>query len=79
MWSPALLRAADTVTAGGLRLSWTPGQNSAVDAPRIAEGADVGNITVERCGGDGVWRDVPYSVDFAFAFAAFHPDSPIHR
>ena len=76
-WSLALLRAEGEIVAGDVRLAWTPGQNSAVDAAIVAEGADVGNVTVERLGADGVWRDAPYSVDFAFAFAAFHPDSPI--
>ena len=77
-WSLALLRASGTVVAGNVRLSWTPGQNSAVDAASVAEGVDVGNVTAMRRGADGVWRDIPYSVDFAFAFAAFYPDSPIH-
>ena len=77
-WSLALLRASGAVVAGDVRLSWTPGQNSAVDAASVAEGVDVGNVTAMRRGADGVWRDIPYSVDFAFAFAAFYPDSPIH-
>ncbi len=77
-WSLALLRAEGETVSGDLRFTWTPGQNSAVDAAAIAEGADVGNVVVERRDADGVWRDVPYSVDFAFAFAAFYPDSPIH-
>jgi hypothetical protein len=55
-----------------------PGQASALDTRRIAEGADVGNVVVERRAGDG-WRDVPHDVPFAFAFAAFHPDGTIHH
>ena len=43
----------------------------------ISEGKDVGNVVVQQATDEGL-RDVPYSVDFALAFHAFHPDSPIH-
>jgi hypothetical protein len=77
-WSLELLRRKREVTAGDLRLTWTPGQTSALDASYIPDGADVGNVVVERRTADGGWHDVAYSVDFAFAFAAFYPDAPIH-
>jgi len=77
-WSLRFLRNKGEVLAGDLRLSWTPGQNSALDAATISEGMDVGNVVVQRQDTDGIWRDVPYSVDFAFAFAAFYPNAPIH-
>ena len=77
-WSLALLRDRGEILTGDLRLSWSPGQNSAVDAALVAEGADVGNVVVQRRGPGGGWRDAAYSVDFAFAFAAFHPGAPIH-
>lgn len=64
---------------GDLRLRWRPGQASALDAPRIAEGRDVGGATVERRDADGRWRDAVHDVPFAFAFAAFHPGAPIHH
>lgn len=77
-WSLDLLRTKGEVMSGDLRLSWTPGQNSALDSRTISEGMDVGNVIAERRGPNGDWSDVPYSVDFAFAFAAFYPDAPIH-
>lgn len=60
------------VTDEGLEIAWTPGQNSALDRSRIAEGRDIGNVSVTRDG-----QPVAFSVDFAFAFHAFHPDSEI--
>ncbi len=77
-WSLDLLRAAGTVEHGDLRIQWQPGQNSALDTRRIATGADVGNVVVQRRIG-GTWQDVPYDVPFAFAFAAFHPAGTIHH
>ena len=77
-WSLALLRDRGEILSGDLRLSWSPGQNSAVDAALVAEGADVGNVVVQRRDPGGGWRDAAYSVDFAFAFTAFHPGAPIH-
>jgi hypothetical protein len=76
-WSLALLRARGEVVSGDLRLTWRPGQASALDAGTIAEGTDVGNVVVERRTADG-WRDAVYAVDFAFAFRAFYPEGTIH-
>lgn len=74
-WTLELLREQGSiVTDDGVRLSWTPGQNSALDTSRIAQGRDVGNVTAVRDG-----RDVVYFVDFAFVFHAFAPDAPLHR
>jgi hypothetical protein len=77
-WSLALVRERGTITAGDIVITWSPGQSSALDAATIAEGFDVGNVTVQRRTGKGELEDVPYSVDFAFAFYAFRPDAPIH-
>ncbi len=68
-WTLELLRAKQRIEAGGLVLTWSPGQNSIHDSRRIAEGRDVGNVVVQRGG-----EDVAYDVAFAFAFAAFVPD-----
>jgi len=76
-WALSLLRARGTITAGDLVLSWTPGQVSALDSALIAQGADVGNVVVQRKTADGGLEDVVYGVDFAFAFHAFYPDAPI--
>ncbi len=76
-WSLALLRDEGEIRAGDLRLSWEPGQVSALDTGEIAKGKEVGNVVVQRRTERG-WEDVPYSVDFAFAFCAFHPEGTIH-
>lgn len=60
------------VTEDGIEIIWSPGQNSALDRSRISDGRDVGNVSVTRDG-----QPVAFSVDFAFAFHAFHPDSEI--
>lgn len=77
-WSLDLLRRYGTLRSGDLVLSWDPGQTSALDKRLIAEGRDVGNVTVQRQL-DGRLVDVPYDVPFAFAFHAFRPGSPIHN
>ena len=77
-WALELLQAAGQIEAGDLRLSWEAGQNSALDAGRIDEGRDVGNVVVQRQGADGL-ADVPYDVTFAFVFHAFHPEGEIHK
>ena len=38
----------------------------------------MGNVVVQRKLADGSLEDIAYGVDFAFAFHAFHPDTPIH-
>ncbi len=77
-WSLELLRAAGTITIEDLRLSWSPGQNSALDSSVIADSTDVGNVVVERRNASGDWQDAAYAVDFAFAFYAFYPDGVLH-
>ncbi|MEM7025582.1 MAG: DUF3179 domain-containing protein [Pseudomonadota bacterium] len=76
-WSLDLLRNRGEILVDDLRLTWEPGQTSALDASQIAESFDVGNVLVEEKAGDG-WQDAVYSVDFAFAFRAFYPDGMIH-
>ena len=78
-WSLALLREKGTLRTGDLELGWCPGQASALDSARIADGRDVGSVTVTRVGGDGTRRDVVHMVPFAFAFRAFNPGAPIHH
>ena len=72
-WSLALLREKGRIEAGGLVLEWKSGQASALDAGRIAEGRDVGSVTVTR---NGV--DVVHHVTFAFVFHAFEPEGILH-
>jgi hypothetical protein len=69
--------AGQVETEDGLILTWTPGQNSALDTSQISEGRDVGTVTVQRRTSGGELEDVAYDVPFAFAFAAFYPDAEI--
>ncbi|MGI9407279.1 MAG: DUF3179 domain-containing protein [Hyphomicrobiaceae bacterium] len=68
----AHLRARKELKMDGVELSWSPGQNSALDTDRISRGRDVGNVMAQRNG-----KDVRYDVTFAFVFHAFHPDGRI--
>ena len=77
-WSLERLRAAGRIEAGELVLSWRPGQTSALDAPRIADGRDVGSVVVQRRR-DGRLEDAVHHVTFAFVFHAFEPEGTLHR
>jgi len=78
-WSLDLVRSRQRIeTDDGLIITWTPGQNSAMDSSEIADGRDVGNVVVQRRDADGgSLVDVVYRVDFAFAYHAFRPDVQI--
>jgi len=76
-WSLDLVRTRAPFVDGDLRFSFVAGQASALGTGTIAEGADVGNVLVERRTADG-WRDAVYTVDFAFAFRAFFPNGVLH-
>ncbi|SDE09820.1 DUF3179 domain-containing protein [Limimaricola pyoseonensis] len=69
-WTFERLRQERTIREAGVVVSWEPGQASALDAGRVAEGRDVGNVRVRDAGG----RDLPHDVLFAFAFHAFWPE-----
>jgi hypothetical protein len=77
-WSLDRLREAGRIEAGELVLSWRPGQASALDATRIADGRDVGSVVVQRRQG-GRLEDVVHHVTFAFVFHAFEPEGTLHR
>lgn len=68
-----LVMEKEHVEQDGLVLNWTSGQVSALEAARIADSSDVGNVYVQRDG-----DDVPYVITFAFAFFAFHPEGVLH-
>ncbi len=72
-WSLDFVRRnTPVVTDGGLRIEWIAGQNSALDSRLISRGRDIGNVRVTRA-----QDDVAYSIDFAFAFFAFHPQGEL--
>ena len=77
-WSLDLLREVRTITRDDMVITWEPGQASALDTAIIANGFDVGNVTVQRKTDGGTLQDIAYGVDFAFAFNAFYPDGTIH-
>ena len=77
-WPLDLLKAKKTVTTGRYRLTWAPGQNSALDSGEIAKGRDIGNLVVEKNAGGG-WVDAVHDLTFAFVFHAFVPDGVIHK
>jgi hypothetical protein len=77
-WSLELLRRQGVIEHADWIIRWQPGQNSALDSARIADGRDVGTVTVDRVDGDRQSADQPiYDVPFAFAFRAFNPETPI--
>ena len=77
-WSMALLREKKEIKLpNGVTLRWTAGQTSALDTSQISRGRDVGNVTATKFGRDAL-IDVPYFVDFAFAYHVFFPDRKIY-
>ncbi|MGH1483251.1 MAG: DUF3179 domain-containing protein [Geminicoccales bacterium] len=79
-WSLDLVKERGEIAIdANTRIRWDPGQASALDRSAIAQGLDVGNVVVEEKTDDGTWIDAVYTVDFAFAFRAFYPDTPIQN
>jgi hypothetical protein len=76
-WALSLLRKKKKITKGDVVIRWEPGQNSALDAGIIAEGRDIGNVTVQRKTANGL-EDIVHDISFAFAFHAFKPKGTIH-
>jgi len=75
-WSLRSLSRKGRIEDGDIVISWTAGQNSAVDARDISRGRDIGNVVVQRKS-DGGLIDIPHDVTFAFAFFAMRPDGEI--
>mgnify|MGYP000321357430 CR=1 FL=1 len=69
-WPLTRLSKLGEVSEAGINLSWKAGQASALDAPNIAKGRDVGGVRVR----DSKGKDLPHDVMFAFAFHAFWPN-----
>jgi hypothetical protein len=72
------VRTAGRLLLDGVELAWRAGQASAVDARDIADGRDVGTISVHAVAGGGR-EPLPYDVTFAFVAHAFHPEIAIIR
>ena len=69
-WPFTRLAKLGEVSEKGVTLTWSAGQASALDAPQIGKGKDVGTVRVR----DAQGNDVPHDVMFAFAFHAFWPE-----
>lgn len=69
----SLLRKIGPITQSGVTLKWQPGQNSAIDTRKIAQGRDVGTVSASTADSEGTSTPIPYDVTFAFVFHAFHP------
>lgn len=72
VFSLALLAAKKQLTVDNITMRWTAGQTSALDASRIANGRDIGNISVQQ-NRNGTMVDISHDVTFAFVVHAFHP------
>ena len=77
-WSLELLKRKKRIEAGDLVITWTPGQNSALDTSDIAEGRDIGNVVVQRRTPKGLVDEV-HDLTFAFVFHAFKKGGKIHK
>ena len=76
-WALELLRQKQRIETDSHVIAWTGGQASALDAREIAQGRDVGTVTVQKKTADGL-KDAVYDVTFAFVFKAFHPEGTWH-
>ncbi len=71
-----LLRDRQSIKVGDVTLTWSKGQNSALDTGVIAKGRDVGNVVATRQGAKGA-EPVVHDITFAFVVHAFYPDLKI--
>jgi len=69
-WPVERLVEAGALTEDGVTLTWEAGQASALDTDRLAEGREVGNLSVTDAAGAPMVHDVT----FAFVFHAFEPE-----
>ncbi len=69
-----LLRSQGEIELDGLRFVWQPGVNSALDQGVIAQGADVGALTVTRA---ATAEPLVHDITFAFVVHAFHPGTTV--
>ncbi len=76
-WSLDLVRKMGRVETDAFTITWSEGQNSALDSREIARGRDVGNIAVQEMTQNGA-QDIAHEVTFAFVFHAFHPEGVWH-
>lgn len=78
-WTLDMLRKQGPITENDMVISWSEGQNSALDTGTISKGKDVGNVLVQRKSDNGEMLDLAHDVTFAFVFHAFRPNGVIHK
>ncbi|WP_322989515.1 DUF3179 domain-containing protein [Hoeflea sp.] len=66
------VRRDGIITVGGVTISWVTGVRSALDTGTIAQGREIGSITVTRNG-----EDIAHELTFAFVVSAFLPQTAI--
>jgi hypothetical protein len=75
----SMLSKSEELMHGNVTIKWKAGQASALDSGEIAEGRDVGSITVQKKNASGSYEDIPYDVTFAFVVEAFEPGTVIQK
>jgi len=78
-WTLNYLKRQKILHSDDLIISWHPGRASALDTRTIAQGRDIGVVTVIQTDPNGTEKLVPYKLSFAFVWHAFHPDKKIMR
>lgn len=77
-WSLDLIKRKGKIEKGDLVITWSPGQNSALDTGAITEGRDIGNVVVQRRTAEGLVDEV-HDLTFAFVFHAFRKGGTLHK
>ena len=78
-WALGSLREKGRIETENLILEWQPGRASALDSRKIADGRDLGIVTVSKKNADGKTELAPYKISFAFVWHAFNPEADIIR
>ena len=76
-WPLAQLREKGEIKHDDLHLQWHAGMASPLDKRRIADGRDIGYVTVKRENDNGKRREAEFITTFAFAFKALRPEGEI--
>jgi len=77
-WPLDKLKSAGKIVADDITLTWSKGQNSALDEQDIGKGRDIGNVVVQRKTAEGMREEV-HDLTFAFVFHAFVEGGVIHK
>lgn len=68
------LRQEGEIGVEGITLTWRAGVNSVLDTAAVAQGSDVGGVSVVE---DATREPLVHDVTFAFVVKAFHPEASI--